>query len=81
SLIGRMRQIGLSADVRILFGQPTLAALAAAVGKSSEIIVPANLIPTGCEHITPEMLPLADLAQDSIDHIVACVPGGAANVQ
>ncbi|EGH34304.1 amino acid adenylation, partial [Pseudomonas syringae pv. japonica str. M301072] len=77
SLIGRMRQIGLSADVRILFGQPTLAALAAAVGKSSEIIVPANLIPTGCEHITPEMLPLADLAQDSIDHIVACVPGGA----
>ncbi len=32
SLIERMRQAGLSADVRVLFGQPTLAALAAAVG-------------------------------------------------
>ncbi|MEF9674133.1 phosphopantetheine-binding protein [Pseudomonas sp. PCH446] len=31
SLIERMRQAGLSADVRVLFGQPTLAALAAAV--------------------------------------------------
>ncbi|NMY72726.1 non-ribosomal peptide synthetase, partial [Pseudomonas sp. WS 5414] len=32
SLIERMRQIGLGADVRVLFNQPTLAALAAAVG-------------------------------------------------
>ncbi|PBP92674.1 hypothetical protein CCL07_22560, partial [Pseudomonas congelans] len=29
SLIGHMRQLGLSVDVRALFGQPTLAALAA----------------------------------------------------
>ncbi|EGH35486.1 amino acid adenylation, partial [Pseudomonas syringae pv. japonica str. M301072] len=32
SFIGHMRQSGLSVDVRALFGQPTLAALAAAVG-------------------------------------------------
>ncbi|WP_032706530.1 phosphopantetheine-binding protein, partial [Pseudomonas syringae] len=29
-LIERMRQVGLSADVHVLFGQPTVAALAAA---------------------------------------------------
>ncbi len=32
TLIERMRQVGLSTDVRVLFSQPTLAALAAAVG-------------------------------------------------
>ncbi|WP_438826902.1 non-ribosomal peptide synthase/polyketide synthase [Pseudomonas syringae] len=80
-LIERMRQIGLSADVRVLFSQPTLAALAAAVGGGTEVVVPANLIPEDCEHITPDMLPLVDLTQASIDQIVARVPGGAANVQ
>ncbi|RMQ48866.1 Amino acid adenylation, partial [Pseudomonas cichorii] len=80
-LIERMRQQDLSADVRVLFGQPTLAALAAAVGKQMRIVVPANLIPAGCEHITPEMLPLVDLDQDTIDRVVASVPGGVANVQ
>ncbi|WP_137983228.1 non-ribosomal peptide synthetase, partial [Pseudomonas viridiflava] len=80
-LIERMRQIGLSADVRTLFGQPTLAALAAAVGNNSEIIVPANLIEPDCRKITPDMLPLADLTQNFIDQIVTRVPGGVANVQ
>ncbi|MCF5710783.1 AMP-binding protein, partial [Pseudomonas syringae] len=80
-LIERMRQIGLSADVRVLFSQPTLAALAAALGGDTEVIVPANLIPDDCEYITPDMLPLVDLNQASIDQIVAHVPGGAANVQ
>ncbi|ELS42655.1 non-ribosomal peptide synthetase, partial [Pseudomonas syringae] len=80
-LIERMRQIDLSADVRVLFSQPTLAALAAAVGGGMEIVVPANLIPEHCERITPDMLPLVDLAQNSIDQIVARVPGGVANVQ
>ncbi|ELP96311.1 amino acid adenylation, partial [Pseudomonas syringae BRIP34881] len=73
--------MGLSADVRVLFSQPTLAALAAAVGGGTEVIVPANLIPEDCEHITPDMLPLVDLSQGDIDRIVATMPGGAASVQ
>ncbi|KPA98041.1 non-ribosomal peptide synthase, partial [Pseudomonas asplenii] len=81
SLIERMRQAGLSADVRVLFNQPTLAALAAAVGGGREIVVPANAIPPGCTHLTPDMLPLIDLDQAAIERIVASVPGGAANVQ
>ncbi|MBX8478174.1 amino acid adenylation domain-containing protein, partial [Pseudomonas cichorii] len=80
-LIERMRQQDLSADVRVLFGQPTLAALAAAVGGQAEIVVPANRIPSDCKHITPDMLPLADLDQEAIDRVVACVPGGVANIQ
>ncbi|MCF5295592.1 non-ribosomal peptide synthetase, partial [Pseudomonas syringae] len=85
SLIGRMRHVGLSADVKALFSQPTLAALARAVGGAEpgngEVIVPANLITQGCERITPDLLPLINLTQAQIDQVVACVPGGAANVQ
>ncbi|PBP81277.1 non-ribosomal peptide synthetase, partial [Pseudomonas syringae] len=81
SLTGRMRQLGLRADVRVLFSQPTLAALAAAVGGGTEIVVPANLITKDCQRITPELLPLADLTQAQIDQVVATVPGGVANVQ
>ena len=81
SLIERMRQAGLSADVRVLFSQPSLAALAAAVGGGREISVPANGIPAGCTHLTPSMLTLVHLDQPAIDQIIASVPGGAANVQ
>ncbi|MCS4251622.1 non-ribosomal peptide synthetase [Pseudomonas sp. BIGb0164] len=81
SLIERMRQVGLSADVRVLFSQPTLAALAAAVGSGREVQVPANLIPAGCQRITPDLLPLVTLDQATLDDVVARIPGGAANVQ
>ncbi len=81
NLIARMRRAGLSADIRVLFGQPTLAALAAAVGGEPEAAVPANLIPADCTRITPQLLPLVTLDQATIDRIVASVPGGACNVQ
>jgi arthrofactin-type cyclic lipopeptide synthetase A len=80
-LIERMRQIGMSSDVRVLFSQPTLAALAAAEGSGREVEVPANRIAADCTHITPELLPLVQLDQPMIERIVATVPGGAANVQ
>ncbi|RMS25090.1 condensation domain-containing protein, partial [Pseudomonas syringae] len=81
SLIERMRQAGLSANVRSLFSQPTLAALAAAAGAVDDLVIPANRIPADCQRITPDMLPLIDLSQEQIDQVTACVPGGAANVQ
>ncbi|MCE0918351.1 non-ribosomal peptide synthetase, partial [Pseudomonas sp. NMI760_13] len=81
SLIERMRKAGLDADVRVLFAQPTLAALAAAVGSGREVAVPENRVPQGATQITPDMLSLIDLDQGSIDRIVASVPGGAGNVQ
>ncbi|MDI2146254.1 amino acid adenylation domain-containing protein, partial [Pseudomonas sp. ITA] len=81
NLVARMRHVGLTADVRVLFSQPTLAALAAAVGDETEAEIPANRIAPDCKHITPDMLPLVALDQSAIDRIVASIPGGAANVQ
>ncbi|MBH3408931.1 amino acid adenylation domain-containing protein [Pseudomonas glycinae] len=81
NLIERMRQLGMSSDVRVLFGQPTLAALAASVGSGREVEVPANRIAPGCTQITPDLLPLVELDQVTLDRIIATVPGGAANVQ
>ncbi|WLH37955.1 amino acid adenylation domain-containing protein [Pseudomonas sp. FP2196] len=80
-LIERMRQLDLSSDVRVLFSQPTLAALAASVGSGREVEVPQNRIAADCIHLTPDMLPLVQLDQPTIERIVATVPGGAANVQ
>nr|QMN69943.1 PsoB [Pseudomonas putida] len=81
NLTARLRQQGLQVDVRTLFGQPTIAALAATLGQAQQVQVPDNLIPAGCQHITPAMLPLVALEQVAIDRIVAQVPGGAGNVQ
>ncbi len=80
-LIERMRQVNLDTDVRVLFGQPTLATLAAATGSSGGIVVPDNAIAHDAQSITPDLLPLATLTQDEIDRIVAAVPGGVSNVQ
>ncbi|MBF6651225.1 condensation domain-containing protein, partial [Methylobacter sp. BlB1] len=84
TLIARMRQVGLAADIQALFTAPTLAGLAALADNGSQIeqlVIPANCIPDGCTAITPDLLPLVDLAQADIDRITASVPGGAANVQ
>jgi amino acid adenylation domain-containing protein len=77
-----LRRAGLQVDVRSLFATPTPAALAAAFGSGDDIVnVPPNGIPSPCEAITPEMLPLVLLTSEEIDRIVQGVPGGAANVQ
>ncbi|HJU38684.1 MAG TPA: amino acid adenylation domain-containing protein, partial [Tahibacter sp.] len=82
SLIERLREIGLHASVRDVFGAPTLAALAAAIGDTdTAFVVPPNRIAPDCTAITPDLLPLVELTQAQIDAIVASVPGGVANVQ
>ena len=49
--------------------------------KAGQVQVPANGITPATRHITPDLLPLADLSQEAIERIVATVPGGVANVQ
>ena len=86
-LIERLRRVGLSAQVRSVFGSRTLSALAkaleneSALGTSAEYRVPPNLIPADCTQITPEMLTLVSLESDQIERIVWSVPGGALNIQ
>ncbi|WP_460415195.1 amino acid adenylation domain-containing protein [Pseudomonas sp. microsymbiont 2] len=80
-LIERMRREGLHADVQVLFGQPTLASLAASASANGAPTLPDNRVPAGCQRITPDMLALTTLEQSAIERIVAGVPGGAANVQ
>ncbi|MEQ6927354.1 amino acid adenylation domain-containing protein [Pseudomonas mosselii] len=80
-LIERMRQAGLQVDAQVLFGQPTLASLAASLDGAPVHSVAANRVAPGCQRITPEMLALTHLDQADIDRIVDRVPGGAANVQ
>src|SRR5207244_11270950 len=79
SLIERMRQNGLHADVGELFATPTLVDLAAAITRERSVVeVPPNRIPPGCDAITPEMLPLVQLTSDDIEQIVRLVLRGAA---
>jgi amino acid adenylation domain-containing protein len=83
TLIERLRQRDLFAEVRTVFSTPTLAAMAGAmqISHHQTAIVPPNLIGPGSTAITPDMLPLVDLTQAEIDRILLGVPGGAANVQ
>ena len=78
----RMRRNGFAVDVRAVFATTTLAELATTIGGDARRVeAPPNLIPVGCQVITPEMLTLVELSQQEIDEIVKSVPGGAANVQ
>jgi amino acid adenylation domain-containing protein len=82
-LVERMQREGLEAGIRHLFAEPTLSALATRVTQSGQgaAPVPAQAIPLQCERITPQMLPLVQLAQAQIDLIADGVPGGMRNVQ
>ncbi len=84
SLVGRLRERGLSLAVRDVFVEPTLKALAARVAAleiTNDSEVPEQRISADCGQITPELLPLIELDQAEIDAVVAGVPGGVANVQ
>ena len=82
TLMERMQQQGLHADVRAIFDTQTLGEFAGQVGSNpTGVEVPASLIDAECTRITPELLPLIELEQADIDQIVSQVPGGAGNVQ
>ncbi|RON52260.1 hypothetical protein BK666_02495 [Pseudomonas frederiksbergensis] len=83
SLIDRLREHGLGADVRMVFASPSLREMARAIDRDARDIfhAPPNLIVPGTTELTPQMLPLIELDQAQIDTIVAGVPGGIANIQ
>ncbi len=82
-MMERLRQTGLSADVRSIYESPTLSDLACTLvrRRADRAEVPPNLIPEGCNEIVPELLTLVDLNEQHIGRIVRTVPGGAANIQ
>ncbi len=80
-MIERLRHVGLTLAVRDLFQFPVLSAFAQTVGQSPAVVVPTNVITPATTVLTPEMLPLIELTQPEIDHIVEQVPGGVANIQ
>ncbi|UUM21367.1 non-ribosomal peptide synthetase [Mycoavidus sp. SF9855] len=80
-MIERLRRLGLTISVRTLFDTPTLSVLAQSVGQHHEVATPPNLITPNTTTLTPDLLPLIDLAQDEIDRIVEQTLGGVANIQ
>ncbi|WP_445327111.1 amino acid adenylation domain-containing protein [Xenorhabdus sp. PB30.3] len=82
SLIAELHNHGWRLDVRHVFATPVLTDMAQAAQRDAEFfVVPPNLIPNGCQAITPDMLPLVSLSQSEIDAITASVSDGAGNVQ
>ena len=83
-MLERLRRVGLSVQIRRVFEQSDAGGSGErpdAAERCGQVEVPPNLIPPGCERITPQMLPLVQLEAEHIERIVQAVPGGAANIQ
>ncbi|MHC3475418.1 amino acid adenylation domain-containing protein, partial [Streptomyces sp. 7R007] len=79
ALVEKVRSKGIAVSVKALFTSPTPAGIAAEAG-APQVEVPPNLIPTGAQRITPDMVTLVDLSQAELDRIAGRVEGGAANI-
>jgi len=80
-MIEHLRRIGFTLAVSALFKTPTISALVQLLDIGQVCDAPINLIMPDTTTITPEMLPLINLSQADIDHVVKLVPGGVANIQ
>ncbi|KGM27069.1 hypothetical protein KS18_16875 [Photorhabdus luminescens] len=80
-MIEQLRHLGLTLAARDLFQSPILAELAQTLEQHQIVVVPPNVITPTTTALTPAMLPLIDLTQPEIDHIVEQVPGGVVNIQ
>ncbi|WP_047685599.1 phosphopantetheine-binding protein, partial [Xenorhabdus sp. NBAII XenSa04] len=69
-MIGHLRQRGLALTASDLFQSPVLADLAKRLGQHQSIEIPPNVITPATQQLIPAMLPLVDLTQADIDHIV-----------
>ncbi|WP_457320129.1 amino acid adenylation domain-containing protein [Stenotrophomonas sp. P5_B8] len=82
-MLERMKQSNLHANVLTIFKAPVLMQLAEAVQGErttrTNVVPPA--VPEGTSRITPEMVPLAALSQEDIDHIAEAVEGGMSNIK
>jgi amino acid adenylation domain-containing protein/FkbM family methyltransferase len=82
-MLERLRRADFAVEVRSALESPTLAVLAGTLKSQSLKLLATspNLIPAGCDLITPPMLTLVELEPSQIERIVGTVPGGAKNVQ
>ncbi|MGC4060737.1 MAG: amino acid adenylation domain-containing protein [Aquabacterium sp.] len=87
-MVERLRGLGLRVDVRDALSASSLADLALTarlIDKTDDEALSdeasRSLVPADCARITPDMVPLARLPQDAIDHIVKQIPGRTRNVQ
>ncbi|WP_274533284.1 non-ribosomal peptide synthetase [Photorhabdus temperata] len=80
-MVERLRNLGLMLAVRDLFQSPVLSELVQTLGQHQAVVVPPNVITPTITVLTPAMLPLIDLTQPEIEHIIGQVPGGIANIQ
>ncbi|KAK3817438.1 MAG: Non-ribosomal peptide synthetase module [Benniella sp.] len=80
-MLNRLRQLGLATSVNTVYRYPTISDLAQTLEQHRSETIPPNLITPETTELTPEMLPLINLCQSEIDHIVEQTPGGVANIQ
>ncbi|MDC9590825.1 amino acid adenylation domain-containing protein, partial [Xenorhabdus sp. XENO-10] len=80
-LIGRLRELGWQTGVEQLFQSPQLHRFASSLQLAQQVTDSASMIPENTSRITPEMLPLLQIDQQSIDAICAQFGADVSNIQ
>ncbi|MBG6133776.1 amino acid adenylation domain-containing protein, partial [Aquimarina sp. EL_43] len=81
-LISKLHDQNLHIEVKDIFANPTIEALALRLGTvTSHYEVPPNGITIDSNKITPDMVPLLDFSQEELDIVVNHIEGGVSNIQ